>query len=345
MKGWLFAQLINNSYRLFDRLQYIFIGMLTSQSAMGPEVLALSLDWIESSRRGNKMSNRIVIGIGQMGPSSFKGGKPDKEENVRRILKLAEKGLQREVKIICFPELALTDYFPARMDPQFEDYFDQIPNEVTKDIFLFTQEHPISIILPYAEFDGVAFYNSAALIHQGKLIGKYRKVHIPGAIIDQEVGLIVSSENQYFAPGNLGFPVFDIWRVKIGVQICYDRSFPEGYRALALKGAQIVFNPTNTSYRGLAWRKTSWETFLVVRSFENNLFVVGVNKAGVENGIEFAGDSMAFNPVGGTVMARTQTKEDELVAVEVNLDDILKAKKLLPAFRDRVPAAYEILVM
>jgi len=290
------------------------------------------------------MPNKIVIGAGQMGPSSFIDGKVDKKDNVRRILKLLEKGILEKVKIICFPELALTDYFPVCMDANFEYYFDQIPNDLTKDIFAFSQEHPISVILPYAEFDGVSFYNSAGIIHQGKLIGKYRKVHIPGAIVDPEVGLIISSENQYFTTGNLGFPVFDLQGVKVGVQICYDRSFPEGYRALALKGAQIVFNPTNTGYRKLAWRKTTWETFLTVRAFENNFFVVGVNKAGSENGLDYAGDTMVFNPIGGTVMVKSQTKDDELVVAEIDLDDIIKAKKLFPVFRDRNPSAYHSLI-
>ena len=288
------------------------------------------------------MSNMVRISAAQMGPSTFEASKPNKRENIQRILNLLEKAVREQVKIVCFPELALTDYFPAHMDAAYEYYFDQIPNESTKPIFTLTRENKISVILPYAEFDGVSFFNSAAVIHEGNIIGKYRKIHIPGAIVDQDVGLIVTSENQYFAPGNLGFPVFAIQGVRIGIQICYDRFFPEGYRALALKGAQVVFNPTNTGYRGLAWRKTSWETFLTVRSFENNLFLVGVNKAGDENGIEFAGDCMIFNPLGGTVMARSKTKEDELVIVDIDLDDILKAKKLLPAFRDLNFSSYQL---
>jgi beta-ureidopropionase len=231
------------------------------------------------------MSNRVMIGAAQMGPSSFIGKNVDKKDNVRRILALLEKAIKRNVKIVCLPELALTDYFPVRMDPNFEQYCDQIPNDQTKVIFSFTREHPISVILPYAEFDGIAFYNTAGVIHKGQLLGKYRKIHIPGALVDQEGGVIISSEKQYFTPGNLGYPVFDLYGVKVGIQICYDRAFPEGYRALALNGAQLVFNPTNVGYRRYEWRKTLWKTFLTVRSFENNLFVVGVNKGGVENGV------------------------------------------------------------
>jgi len=132
--------------------------------------------------------------------------------------------------------------------------------------------------------------------------------------------------------------------VKLGVQICYDRHFPEGHRALALNGAQLVFNPTGLPYRGLEWRKTTWETFLRVRAFENQVFVVGVNKGGEENGLDFAGDSMVINPIGGVVIAKSQTKGDELVTVEINLYDIIEAKKILPIFRDRRPSEYRVLI-
>ena len=282
-----------------------------------------------------------MIGAAQMGPSSFRDGRVDKKENVHRILKLLKKGIREDVKIICFPELSLTDYFAFRMERNFEHYFDHIPNSLTKDIFNLTKEHPISVILPYAEFDGVAYYNTAGVIQQGQLIGKYRKIHIPGAFVTSHF------EKQYFTPGNLGYPVFDLQGVKVGVQICYDRHFPEGYRALALRGAQLVFNPTGLPYRELEWlqwRKITWETFLRVRSFENQIFVAGVNKAGVESGLDFAGDTMVINPIGGVIMAKSQTKGDELVTVEIGLDDIIEAKKLLPIFRDRRPSEYQILV-
>jgi predicted amidohydrolase len=289
------------------------------------------------------MSEKILISAAQMGPSSFSNGQVDKKGNVQRILALLEKAIQDRVKIICFPELSLTNYFAVRMNRNYEGYFDNLPNGLTQDIFSLGREKSISIILPYAEFDGVAYYNTAGVIQQGQLIGKYRKTHIPSAFVAAEVGL-GNFEKQYFAPGNLGYPVFDLQGVKVGIQICYDRHFPEGYRALALKGAQLVFNPTALPYRGLEWRKTTWETFLRVRAFENNLFVAGVNKGGMEEGLDFAGDTLIINPVGGVVMAKSQTKGDELVTVEIDLDDIIESKKILPVFRDRRAAEYIPLV-
>jgi predicted amidohydrolase len=291
------------------------------------------------------MAHKALIAAGQLGPCSLSNGKIDKRGNVLRILNLLEKAVAEKVQIICFSELALTTYFAARSDWNFDECFDQIPNELTKDIFGITRESPISVILPYGEYDGVAFYNTAGFIHRGELIGKYRKIHIPGAFTSKEYAYEGPSnyEKLYFTPGNLSYPVFDLQDVKVGVQICYDRFFPEGFRALALKGAQVIFNPNALPMRGLEWRKTSWEPLLKVRAFENRVFIVGINKAGMEKGLEFAGDSMILNPIGGEVMVRSQTLQDELVMAEIDLDDIIEAKKVFPAFRDRRPSEYGIL--
>jgi beta-ureidopropionase len=294
-----------------------------------------------SEKGDDQMPKQIRIGAAQMGPSSLINDRADKKGNVRRILELLEKGIKEKVRIICFPELCLTDYFAARLDRDYEEYFDQIPNDLTRNIFELTKEHPISVILPYAEYDGVSYYNSAGIIDKGRLIGKYRKVHLPGCSWDPEKGEMINHEKTIFTPGNLGYPVFDLQGVKVGVQICYDRDFPEGYRALALKGAQIVFNPTALSYRAAdhasSWRMVTWEPFLKVRSIENNLFVVGLNKAGQEKERYFPGETIVLNPMGGVVMARTQTQGDELLVVEIDLDDVIKARKMLPIFRDLSP--------
>ena len=286
--------------------------------------------------------SKVIVSAAQMGPCSFKSDEVDKKGNVARIVSLLEAAIKDKVKIVCFPELSLTNYFAVRSDRDYQKFFDQLPNDLTKDIFALSKEHAFSVILPYAEFDGIAYYNTAGVIHHGELIGKYRKTHIPSAFVAPEVGL-GNFEKQYFTPGNLGYPVFDLDGVKVGIQICYDRHFPEGYRALTLQGAKVIFNPTALTYRGLEWRVTTWETFLRVRSFENQVFVVAVNKAGLESGIDFNGENMIINPVGGVVMAKSQTKADELVTAEIDLDDIIEAKKILPIFRDRRPSEYHIL--
>jgi beta-ureidopropionase len=289
------------------------------------------------------MGGKVIVSAGQMGPSSYGRNGVEKEGNVNRIVCLIEEAIRRKSRLICFPELCLTDYFAVTATREYEQYFESVPNELTRRIFDLSRDNGIAVILPYAESDGVTYYNTAAFIESGKIVGKYRKVHIPSAFVSEEAGL-GNFEKQYFTPGNLGFPVVEIGTVKAGVQICYDRHFPEGYRALAIQGAQVVFNPTALPYRGLEWRKRTWETFLRVRSFENQVFVVGVNKGGVENGLEFAGDSMIISPAGGEIIARAVSKGDELVTCEINLGDITEGKKILPIFRDRRPDQYKILI-
>ena len=297
---------------------------------------------LEEIMKGENMVNKVIVGAAQMGPSSYKQGEVDKRTNVQRILALMEKAIKEKVKIVCFVECCLTDFFAMRNNRDYDYCFDQIPNELTEDVFTLTKEHPISVILPYGEFDGVTYYNTAAFIARGELLGKYRKIHIPGAWVP-EAGVVIF-EKQYFTPGNLGYPVYDFDGVKVGVQICYDRFFPEGYRALALKGAQIVFNPTALAYRGVEMRVLTWEPLLRIRSVENNVFVVAVNRGGLENDVDFAGESSIINPIAGEVIVKTKTKGDELITAEIDLDDILEAKKNAPVFRDRRPSEYKALV-
>lgn len=273
------------------------------------------------------------------------GASRDKKENVLRILDLMKEAEKQGVDVVCFGELSLSPYFAIEPNREYLDiYFDNIPNDLTKEIFRFTEKNHLAIVLPYAETDGVHFFNTAAFIANGQIVGKYRKVHMPGAFLKPGEKLIGNYEKIYFATGNLGFPVYEMNGVKVGVQICYDRHFPEGYRCLTLKGAQVVFNPTALPDRGLAWRRVTWEPFLKVRAFENGIFVVGVNKAGIEGDIEFMGQSIVLSPIGGDVLAKAKTDQDELVTCEIDLDDINEARKILPWNRDRRPENYNLLI-
>ena len=147
-------------------------------------------------------------------------------------------------------------------------------------------------------------------------------------------------EKLYFTPGDLGYPVMDVGFARVGVQICYDRNFPEGYRVLALRGAEVVYTPTALMRVGGVWGSNTWELVLRARAYENGIFVVGVNKAGHEWGLDYVGDSLVACPLDGSVTARTEAEADDLLVVEVDLDDIQEARKRLPFMRDRRPLTY-----
>lgn len=275
------------------------------------------------------MKRPVVIAAAQMGPNS-----EVLDENVRRIISLMSKAYEQGANIICFPELALTPFFAVKNTRNVEHYFIDQQHPCLEAIKEKARACKLNVILGYAEKTPIHYFNSAMVINeQGKLAGNYRKMHLPGAMIDDGVG---NFEKIFFSPGNSNYPVFDLGIAKIGLQICYDRHFPEGYRALALSGAEIIFNVTAAGSYGKSWRADTWELILRARAFENNIFVVGVNKAGPEYGKDYFGHSMIVSPLGGDILAVAQeSPEDQLAVHALDLSDLIEARLRLPFARDR----------
>jgi len=169
----------------------------------------------------------------------------------------------------------------------------------------------------------------------GRYLGKYRKTHIP-----QVKGFW---EKYYFRPGNLGYPVFDTAVGRIGVYICYDRHFPEGWRALGLAGAQIVFNPSATS-RGLS--AYLWNLEQPAAAVANEYFVGAINRVGVEplGDNDFYGGSYFVDPRGQIVGEAASGNDEEVVVRDLDLDVLQEVRQLWAFYRDRRPDAYGSLV-
>jgi predicted amidohydrolase len=163
-------------------------------------------------------------------------------------------------------------------------------------------------------------------------------MHIPGSF-PEDSGAI-TFERLYFTPGDLGFPVFDIDGVRVGIQICHDRNFPEGFRILALRGAEIIFVPTNMPVWSRTWTTESWELVLRARALESGVFIVGIGKAGIEDGTQFVGDSIIISPVGAEVLRRARSSDQELIIAEIDLGQVTEARRRLPWMRDRRPEQY-----
>lgn len=283
--------------------------------------------------------NSLRVAALQMGPAS-----QTTQALLERMLKLIEEAARSGAQLVCFPELAFTPYFPSRpLSPQDrEKYFEELPNERIEPLLTLARAYHLGMILPYAEKAAGRFYNSALLIDgEGHICGKYRKIHLPLSQPDSR-GKVRNYEAQYFRSGDLGFPVFTLAGVKIGVQICYDRHFPEGFRVLALQGAGVVFLPTNSPSYGLQERRRLWEALLTVRAYENGFFLVVAAKAGVENGIEYLGGSSIISPQGN-FLAQAKSNNDEIVLAELNLDLVLKARQDLPFQLVRRPEYYRLL--
>jgi len=281
---------------------------------------------------------RIVrIAAGQLGPSGTK------DENAERMCALLDQAGRARVQLVGFPELSLTPYFCLENTREYEHYFEPLDNPYLGRVLRRAKDLGIAVIVPFGEVDGIRFFNSSVIVNQaGEIVGQYRKIHIPGAFPLPGRGALVF-EKLYFTPGDFGYPVMDLGFAKVGVQICYERNFPEGYRILALKGAEIIYTPTNLMRIGDVWTPDTWELVLRARAYENGCFVVGVNKSGHEGELDYVGDSLVLNPKDGSVIARTTSEGDDLLVVEIDLDDVTEARKRLPFMRDRQPLTYDVL--
>jgi beta-ureidopropionase len=288
------------------------------------------------------MSSRtITVAAAQTGPVRGDDMKP----GIDRACAMIEEAAGRKAEIICFSELFLTPFFPNRLDPDYHKWFLRLPSEVTRPLFDLAKRYGIAVVFPYGERDGSYFYNAAAVVDAaGRMLGTYRKVHIPAIFPSNLDGGTGSYEKFYFTPGS-GLPVFDLGTVKIGVQICYDRKFPEGSRSLALQGAEILFMPIcAASYGETRLRDKTWDIPLRARAYENGTFVVAVNRSGNEHGRRHLGRSMVIGPIGAEILAEAGEDEPELLVRTLDLDEVAIAQRSLPWWRDRRPEIYGALV-
>ena len=212
------------------------------------------------------------------------------EAHIPYIREAGAKGVQ----VLCFQEVFTQPYFCPSQDPKWYASAEAIPNGPTVKLMQeFAAEYKMVIVVPIYEKDEVSgvYYNTAAVIDaDGSYLGKYRKTHIP-----QVAGFW---EKFFFKPGASNWPVFDTAYGKVGVYICYDRHFPEGWRALALKGAEIIYNPSAT-VEGIS--KYLWELEQPASAAANGVYIAAINRVGTEapwNIGKFYGSSYFVNPRG-----------------------------------------------
>ncbi len=258
----------------------------------------------------------------------------DKESMVEKNLDLARQAADEGAQILCFQEIFSTGYFCTVQDPVYYDEAEEIPAgpTITK-VKALARETGMVVVAPiYEKVDEGTFYNTAAIIDaDGSLLGLYRKTHIP-----QVKGFW---EKFYFKPGNLGYPVFDTAVGRIGVYICYDRHFPEGWRALGLAGAKIVFNPSATT-RGHS--KYLWELEQPAAAVANEYFVGAINRVGPEDldGTDYYGTSYFVSPRGQMVGEVASDTKDEVVVRDLDMSLIEEVRRHWAFYRDRRPEIY-----
>jgi len=262
----------------------------------------------------------------------------DKESMVEKNVKYARDAAEQGAQVMCFQEMFNAPYFCQVQDDVHKDTAEPIPDgPTTQRMIELARETGMVLVVPiYEKEDDGFLYNTAAVIDaDGTYLGKYRKTHIPH----------VSGfwEKFYFRPGNMGYPIFDTAVGRIGVYICYDRHFPEGWRALGLAGAKIVFNPSATS-RGLSMYL--WNLEQPAAAVANEYFVGAINRVGKEEFGEndFYGSSYFVDPRGQLVGDAASDTDEEVVVRDLDMDLIDEVRKVWAFYRDRRPDAYDSLV-
>ena len=271
----------------------------------------------------------IVIGGAQLGAIQKA---ESRTAVVQRMLVLLEQARQQGCELVVFPELALTTFFPRWFMEQQEEvdtWFErEMPSDVTRPLFDFSREHSIAISFGYAELtpQGQHFNTSIVTDRQGNIVGKYRKVHLPGHVEFDTQRDFQHLEKRYFEPGDLGFPTWETQGAVLGMCICNDRRWPETYRVMGLQGVELItlgYNTPsiNSQKRGEGEEHRLFHSELVMQAgaYQNATWVVGVAKAGVEDGFPLMGGSVIVDP-NGFVMARAQGQGDELIVHACDMD-------------------------
>ena len=280
---------------------------------------------------------RIVkVAAAQMGPIQKADGR---QQVVARMLDLMRAAKAQDCDLIVYPELALTTFFPrwymtdwSEVDTWFER---DMPNAATRPLFERAAQFGMAMSFGYAELtpDGHRFNTSILTDKTGRIVGRYRKVHLPGhsefdSKLDHQ-----HLEKRYFEPGDLGFPVWRTLGGVFGMCICNDRRWPETFRVMALQGVEMVVLGYNTpsfnaSARSEGPERRLFHNSLVLQAgaYQNSTWVVAVAKAGVEDGHPLIGGSCIVNP-DGDVVAQTKTEDDELIVHACDLDATAFGKK------------------
>ena len=253
-------------------------------------------------------------------------------------LPLIDEAGKQGVQVLCFQEVFTQPYFCPSQDAKWYAAAEAIPDgHTTRLMQEYAKKHGMVIVVPiYEEEMTGVYYNTAAVIDgDGTYLGKYRKTHIPHV-----AGFW---EKFFFKPGASDWPVFETGACRLGVYICYDRHFPEGWRALALQGAEYIVNPSAT-VAGLS--EYLWKLEQPASAVANGVYIGAINRVGTEapwNIGEFYGQSYFVNP-RGQIEAEASRDRDELLVHEMDMDMVREVRNTWQFFRDRRPETYDVLL-
>ena len=277
------------------------------------------------------MANHLRLALAQVAVG------PEREENVDRALGMMADAAEAGAQLIVFPEMSVDRFFPQyRADKSYFDWGVPVPGKLTGRFEAHASALGLATVINLFERAGPGRYYDCSPVFDtnGTYMGKQRMTHIlegPGY-----------NERYYYWTGNSGYLVFDIGPARIGVAICYDRHFPEGMRALALGGAEIIVVPTATAKLEAQFRAI-WEVEMQAAAVSHGVFVAVANRAGIDDSLSFFGRSFAVDPYG-QVLASAPEDDVSLLLVDLDLDLVEEARRDMPFLRDRRPETYGPLV-
>jgi N-carbamoyl-D-amino-acid hydrolase len=277
------------------------------------------------------MSRNLIVAGAQTGPVARD---ETRTQVVRRLIDLMRQAHARGARVVVFPELVLTTFFPrywmedqAEVDSWFEQ---EMPGPETRPLFDEAANLGIGFYLGYAELvrqgDRMRRFNTSILVNaEGRIIGRYRKVHLPGHRDHIPAAPFQHLEKKYFEPGDLGFPVWREFGANMGMCICNDRRWPETYRVMGLQDVEVVLLGYNTPIHP-AWTSgyshlTDFHNKLSMQAgaYQNSCYVVGVAKGGIEEGCDMLAGSIIASP-SGEIIAQAATRGDEVITASLDLD-------------------------
>ncbi len=274
------------------------------------------------------MPRYLTVAAAQLGPIAKDEGRASA---VNRMIALMTAAHAKGAELVVFPELALTTFFPRWFmteQKEIDAYFEtEMPNKDVMPLFEHAKKLGVGFYLGYAELtpDGHHFNTSILVNEKSEIAGKYRKVHLPGHKEHEPWRAFQHLEKRYFEPGDMGFPVFESMGGRMGMCICNDRRWPETFRMLALRSVEMVMLGYNTpQHYPPAPEHDHLQDFhnhlvLQAGAYQNGTWVVGVAKAGHEEGCELIGGTCIVAPTG-EIVAQCSTRADEVIVYACNLD-------------------------
>ncbi|OYW98349.1 MAG: N-carbamoyl-D-amino-acid hydrolase [Bosea sp. 32-68-6] len=288
------------------------------------------------------MSRIVTVAAAQLGPIQKT---ETREQVVARMLALMDEAKAQGAGLIVYPELALTTFFPrwyhedrAEADAWFEA---AMPNPAVQPLFDRARAHGMGMSFGYAELtpEGQHFNSSILVDKSGAIIGKYRKIHLPGHVEYDPTRAHQHLEKRYFEPGDLGFPVWRTMGGLMGMCICNDRRWPETYRVMGLQGVEMIVLGFNTpsvnghkAKEGMAQRLFHHRLSVQAGAYQNSCWVVAVAKAGDEDGHHLMGGTLIVNP-DGEIVAELEGEADGLIVHACDLDETRFGKQTIFDFK------------